>query len=166
MRDIEIALRVVEDRLADKSRFVEAPVALVLHLGIGEIGFGLAQRLAGDRQLQLAQLPQVRLGLRHRHLCLLYHGARLARFQRDQRLARLDGLSFRDRHFGHCADDLAADIDAKRCRHATARHHRLDHIAAHHLHYLDARAEHRALGEVGDDAEGDRAAQNPPPQGP
>jgi len=87
-------------------------------------------------------MPQARFRLRDRDLGLAQASVRLGRLEHDQRVARPDGLALDDRNQAHGADDLRADVDAKRRRDTAARHHGLHQIAAHHAGHLDrARAQ-------------------------
>ena len=146
--DLDVALGVVEHRLADVAALVELAVALVLRARVGQVGLRLAQRLVGDRELQLAQLPQPRLALRDADLGLLHQRPRFGGLEDDERLAGLDGLALLDRYLGHGAGDLAADVDAVRRHDASARHDRLHDGAADDLRDVDPRTERRVEAEI------------------
>ena len=151
--DVEVALRVVERRLADEALRLEVqrPVVLLFRRE-RRLASACGERLLGRRQTDFAHLPDPGLGLRDRGLCLRNRRALVAIVEHDQDVATLDALTFVDRNAGDAFGDHRADRHALRRRDAAARDDGLHEVAANDVGDVDRRAE----DGVTEDERGDR----------
>ncbi len=141
MRDVEVALRVVERRLAQESFRLEVLGTGELLLGLDLIGMRLCQRLLRARQADFAQLPDLCLGLRDGGLRLRHRRALVRIVQQHQHVAAPDVAALGHRNSRDPLRDQRADRYALRGHDAAARDDRLDEFAARDLRDVCRRAQ-------------------------
>ena len=141
LRDVQVALRVIERRLADEALRLELLGSLVLLARLREVRLRLDQRLLRRGQAHLAQLAQPRLGLGNGAARLRNRGALVLVVELDQDVAALDALAFLHRYAHDAPGDHRSDRHPLRRDDPSACHHGLHEIAARCLVGCDRFAE-------------------------
>ncbi len=147
VRDVEVALGIVEGGLADESLGQQVLRTVVLLAGQHEVGLSLHESLLGCGQRDFTELPDLRLGLCHCGLRLRQCGSGVFVVKHDEYVAALDALTFVDRNASDGGGDDRSDGNPLRRDDPSAGNHRLHQIGAGDPVRVDRRPEDLATEE-------------------